>query len=183
MRLRYAAATAVVLLVGGLAGCSDDQAPEGSPAPSTSATASATPSAPTLPAEARGTDAKAAEAFVRHYVDLINHATETLDTAPLKAASARGCKGCASIAALYDRVRTDGGEVRGGTWTIRKLVIGEALLARRRVNVLVSYPQQTVRYTSGGKKNVFKPGEALFIFEYRPSDRDLVINKIIGPVQ
>ncbi len=73
MRHLVAAAVAALLLPT-LGGCAGDEAPEASPATSASST-STSAAVPTLPAAATGTGPKAAEAFVRHYVDLINHAT------------------------------------------------------------------------------------------------------------
>ena len=73
---QYVVVAATALLLS-LTACSED-APKASPAP-TSPTTSASPSAPALPLAAQGKGPKAAEAFVRHYVDLINYGLRTLD--------------------------------------------------------------------------------------------------------
>jgi hypothetical protein len=189
MRLPHVRARVVVflaaggLLLPGLAACSDD-APEASPAPSASASASeSAPAAPELPAAAKGDGPKAAEAFVRHYVDLINHASTTLDPEPMLGASADNCTECSTVAELYSGIRQKGGNVRGGEWTIERLEVGRALFERQRANVLVSYPRQVVRYKARGAPKTFNPGRALFIFEYRATSGALEITKIIGPVE
>jgi hypothetical protein len=74
-----AAAVSIVAAVGVLVGCDDSSAddPADSGLPSESETTKSSPpqptgrTPPTLPAEAEGTSPKAANAFVRHYVDLI----------------------------------------------------------------------------------------------------------------
>ncbi len=83
----------VVALAVGLAGCSDDPAPSGSPQPTASSSATPSASVPTLPEAAKGDGPKAAEAFVRHYVDLINYGLATLDSRPLAEASTEECDG------------------------------------------------------------------------------------------
>ena len=74
--LRRSAFGALALTLAlGAAGCSDEAAPSGSPVPSDSSSATPSASVPALPDAARGRSPEAAEAFVRHYVDLINYAT------------------------------------------------------------------------------------------------------------
>jgi hypothetical protein len=110
-----AAVTAAVL-----AGCGGSDAPEGSPAPS-AATSSAAPSAPPLPAAAEGQGPRAAEAFVRHYVDLINHGLETLDERGLAQASAEGCAACQYFIEALKTTRERQGYYEGGDWKIVEL--------------------------------------------------------------
>lgn len=120
---------------------------------------------------------------MRHYVDLINHATRTFDTAPMRSASATRCTQCKAIAALYEGIRRDGGEVSGGQWTIERIETRGVLFDRQRANVLVSYPRQVVRYKANKEPRTFDPGEALFLFEYQRRGSGFVIIDIIGPVQ
>jgi hypothetical protein len=81
-----------------LGACSD--APKPSPVKAESApptpTASASPTTrtsapPKLPAAARGTGDKAAIAFVRYVIDVLNYSAETLDVTSLRAISSSGC--------------------------------------------------------------------------------------------
>ena len=68
--------------------------PMGSPKPSTGK-----PSvAPERPATAQGLSLAAAEAFVYHYSDLMNYASETGDPAPMLSASEAGCEACQTYA-------------------------------------------------------------------------------------
>src|SRR3954453_8966531 len=90
---RYA--VAVALAAAFLAGCSD--APRPSPVKAQSAppspTVSSSPAAPgdrppTMPTAARGTGEEAAKAFVRYWVEALNHATRTGETRALKGLAA-----------------------------------------------------------------------------------------------
>ena len=117
---RMVAAAVAALLLPGLVGCGGDDAPEASPAPKTSSSTTAA-SAPTLPAEARGSGPKAAEAFVRHYVDLINHGLDSLNGTPLKAASTSDCQACLYFIEAFDTTKQRAGRYEGGEWTIARL--------------------------------------------------------------
>lgn len=116
--------TALVGLVAAtaLAGCSADADPEVRIAdPTASPTESAEPAPdgpPTLPPEAEGTSKAAAEAFVRHYVDTINHALATMDSTQLRVLSHRQCGACDGGASFIDRVRRRNGDISGGQYTI-----------------------------------------------------------------
>ncbi|WP_433015466.1 DUF6318 family protein [Kribbella sp. CA-294648] len=97
-----------------LAGCNNDSPEAGQPntAPpesgstssATSPTGSPTPSsskpsvAPERPAAAQGLSLAAAEAFVHHYSDLMNYASDTGDAAPMLRASEAGCEACQTYA-------------------------------------------------------------------------------------
>ncbi len=80
------------------------------------------PSAPTLPAEAKGDSVNAAEAFVEHYIDLFNYAMTTGDTKAFRAAS-RGCEGCDNYAALFEKVERAGGSAKSRGWIIQEMSI------------------------------------------------------------
>lgn len=95
---------------------------------------------PARPAAATGLELGAAESFLGHYVALLNYAYATGDTAPMLAASDKGCVGCSGtaqylkvtngrnggltgdyadhLAAVTDLFRGTGGKV-GGTVSIR----------------------------------------------------------------
>lgn len=118
---RSAAAGLALALALGAVGCSDDAPPAGSPVPSDSSSATATASVPALPAEARGRGPKAAEAFVRHYVDLINYGLRTLDSEPLAAASSEDCEACDYFIDALAATKQRDGRYVGGTWTIEDL--------------------------------------------------------------
>jgi hypothetical protein len=70
-------------------------------------------SPPERPSAAQGLTLSAAEAFVHHYVDLLNHASATGDTQPLLAASDGGCRQCKIYADYVRRVNAANGGLRG----------------------------------------------------------------------
>lgn len=81
----------------------------GSPSPSK-------PTAPPLPAAAKGDDVDAAVAFTKHYIKLLNYAANTGDVEPLEAAS-KGCGGCDKYIAFYRKTYADGGYLKNPGWT------------------------------------------------------------------
>lgn len=55
----------------------------------------------------------AGEAFIAHYLDLLNHASATGDPAPFLAASDKGCLGCQGLADYTRKVNVKNGAVKG----------------------------------------------------------------------
>ncbi|MBI2245838.1 MAG: hypothetical protein HYU55_18475 [Nocardioides sp.] len=125
-RSRTVIAALCVVSVLALGACSGDDpqprfAPPSSSAPtSPSTTAVSGPVEPTMPAAARGSDAAAAEAFVRFYWEMVNYAQATGDVRGLKGLATK-CINCDNgvdfIANAYDK----GGEIRGGEGTVSRL--------------------------------------------------------------
>jgi hypothetical protein len=111
----------VTLVVGSmlLAGCRSDADPEPkvSPTESSSVTPTPTPTGPvepTLPAEAEGDDAAAAEAFVRFYWEMADYAQNTGDVAGLRKLSAQSCVACRAGMEFIEQVYAEGGSISGG---------------------------------------------------------------------
>ncbi|WP_447647104.1 DUF6318 family protein [Nocardioides zeae] len=92
---------------------------EGSPGPSSpsseSSSESPAPPVPVMPEEARGDDDAAAVAFVEHWVELVNYAIRTGETAPLEAVTGPNCGTCD---VLYEDLAGRGGEDATGRWTL-----------------------------------------------------------------
>jgi len=80
------------------------------------------PSAPTLPAAAEGDSVRAAEAFVRHYIELLNYAMTTGDTKAFRAAS-RDCEGCDRYAELFEEIAHAGGLAKTKGWSIDEIAV------------------------------------------------------------
>lgn len=74
------------------------------------------PNPPELPRAARQDSLAGAEAFVRHYVELLNYASATGKVGSLNDA-ARNCTGCGKYADLYRETYAEGGYMKGGGWT------------------------------------------------------------------
>jgi len=82
-------------------------------------------SAPTLPAAAEGDSVRAAEAFVRHYIELLNYAMTTGDTKAFRAAS-RDCEGCDRYAELFEEQYDRGGSNKSRGWSVSRLFMTRA---------------------------------------------------------
>jgi uncharacterized protein DUF6318 len=140
-RRRVAVLAAVAVSVSVLvAGCTQDAGPKPSPLPSTTKTASPSSTAPTppvMPAEAKGTSAKSAELFARHYVDLVNYSMHSGDTEDLAGSSGPKCKVCSGlvkdIRTTYDR----GGRYEDGSWGVRS-ARAQGAVSRDRAFVTVA---------------------------------------------
>ncbi|MDI6911311.1 DUF6318 family protein [Nocardioides sp.] len=125
-RSRTVIAALCVVSVLALGACSgDDPEPRFAP-PSTSAptspstTAVSGPVEPTMPAAAKGSDAAAAEAFVRFYWEMVNYAQATGDVAGLKALATR-CINCDNGIDFITNAYDKGGQIRGGDGTVSRL--------------------------------------------------------------
>jgi hypothetical protein len=116
------AALALPLLLGG---CADDEPvpklPDtNSPASPVTETSTA-PVEPTLPPEAEGKGPKAAEAFVRHYLAVVDYSRLMLDPSYLREVSAPTCAGCNGLGDLLAEVAQNGGEISGGDQLLKEV--------------------------------------------------------------
>ena len=106
-----------VLALGACSGSDPEPrlAPPSSSTPSSpSTTAASGPVEPTMPAAARGSDAAAAEAFVRFYWEMADYAQRTGDAAGLRLLSPTGCKACQQVLDFLESVYQRDGHIRGG---------------------------------------------------------------------
>jgi hypothetical protein len=109
-----------------LAACSGEPEPKFAPSESSSLTGneSAAPTGevePTLPASAQENNGAGAEAFVRYFIELLNYAQKTGDTARLQRVSTPRCAACEGYADEINRTYAAGGHVDGGVLTIGNL--------------------------------------------------------------
>ena len=164
------AALLAILLYAAAAACQSNPSPAPMPsvAPSPSkSVASSTPSPtpPTMPAEARGTSAQSAKAFVRYYIGLVNHAVATGDTSDLKGASQNSCNSCTAVVTNIDTVYANGGSLSGEGWKVsaaREVPGRPAARPILRVGIRIS-PQDKIA-SRGAKVQHFRGGRQLLIF-------------------
>ncbi len=112
--LRLVVATSLLVLV---AGCTDPEPKE--PKPTTSATPTAT--APTMPAQAKENTPEGASAFVAHYIEVLNYASNTGDVEFLSQLSSPDCDGCQSYIELYRDTYAKGGFFKDSDWSLGDL--------------------------------------------------------------
>ena len=107
------------------AGCGE--APEPKPLPSSSPSGSTAspsptgPSAPVMPGAVKQKTKKGAEALVLHFLDALNYAGASGDTAPLRETYVAFCTRCEGLADGIDKVYEADGYIRGGDWIRPKL--------------------------------------------------------------
>lgn len=155
MRTTTAVVVALLVLLGA---CSEPEVLE--PEPGTSPTASVDP-APTMPAQAREDSDEGRVAFVAHWIDTLNYASETGRVAELEEITAESCEGCLEYIDLYRNTYESGGSVRGAAWEIDDLAIDQ-----RDPSVVF------VRYTAGEVRFQASPDSPIEISA--PSEDDLV---------
>lgn len=112
---RAVIAAATLLL--GLSACSGEDpdpqvAPPSPTEPSTTGTSAETP--PEMPEAAKGTDAAAAEAFVKFYWETVNYAQQSGDLAGLREISSDKCIACQAGIDYLEDVFAKNGEFTGG---------------------------------------------------------------------
>lgn len=111
--------TAVLLL----AGCSSGDSADEAAAPSShSSSSSPALGGPALPSQAEGASRDAAQAFVGYWVETLNYATESGDTARLKTLGTKECAACNGFAATLDEIYGKGGHVESGGWALKSAV-------------------------------------------------------------
>lgn len=144
-----AAVLAVALVVGfgyAATACAGDAPepkthPTRSASPTPSATAPTTPTAPVLPEKVKQRNKAGAEALVLHFLDALNYAGPSGDSAPLRRVYTEHCTRCEAISDAIDKVYANGGRIDGGLWVRPKLRYYGI------ENHLIAYVDATVDYT------------------------------------
>ena len=112
---------ALVLSVGGCAKSSNVAADDARPSV---VPTSAAPSPSQPPLAGQRSERGAAE-FVRYWFRTLDYASRTGDTVQLVAGSDPACTACQSAISTIDNAYNDGGSLRGGTFTLQDVVVGQ----------------------------------------------------------
>lgn len=163
MRTTTAVVVGLLVLLGA---CSQPEVIE--PEPAASPTASARP-APTMPEQAREDSDEGRVAFVTHWIDVLNYASATGQTAELEDLSADDCSGCLEYIDLYRDTYESGGSVEGAEWEVEDLAIDQ----RDPSVVFVRYRAGEVRFRASSESSVevSAPSKDDLVFEVSgPSD-------------
>jgi hypothetical protein len=134
---------AVLLTLGA---CSSDPEPKEPKRTATSATPTATP--PTMPAQAKEDTPEGAAAFVKHYIDVFNYASNTGDVKELSKLSSDTCTTCQNYVSLYRETYRDGGYFKDSDWSIGELDL-EVSDQETVIFTDVTSPAGTYRPTDG----------------------------------
>lgn len=108
---------AVALVVGACSGEPVPQEPDPAPTPTSTATL------PAMPEQATEDSPEGAAAFVDHWVDVFNYASQTGDVDELSRLSSPGCEGCQKYIDLYRDTYEAGGYFRGGEWHLSDVTV------------------------------------------------------------
>lgn len=175
---RLCPAVAAVACVAFLSACGGT--PDASPAPTAEPSrpaatspspSSPTPVAPTAPPESQRGGARGAEAFVRHYVNVLNYAGLTGDTRTLSNLSTRDCVRCTALIDGINDIYSDGGKIVGGGWTVTTVRPYGWTQQRFFIDILIdSAPQQLVT-ASGSKEQFDGATDRLRAFVLAPQSR------------
>ena len=163
-----------------LAGCSQRDVAgsiESSPSSSESnrtepPTAAPTPSetttveAPAMPVLAKQQSNAGAKAFIRYYIDVLNHSHRSQTSQLLRSLGTPTCPVCDILAAGIDGIRKAGGVQRGGGWTVTDI----RLLPRsddRHPNYLVDIDvaSGSVKRSSEDSRHTIPPSHLRYVFQ------------------
>lgn len=101
------------------------------------------PVEPVLPELAAKNSPDGAEAFTRYFFEVVTHAMQTGDTAPLKAVSDSDCKACSGLSEAIDRMYGEGRRNEGGGWIVKRVVFDPSLeMPFHKCLVIVDQPPQ-----------------------------------------
>jgi hypothetical protein len=168
-----------------LSGCGTggSAAPEPKPLERVAASASpsATPGPPRLPAVTRGDSERAAAAFVKHYIDVLNYAARTLDTEPMLALSSSDCAACSSISDLLLDVEASGGHIEGGAWSVLEVIaLPHPTAGQRKMHVVIQAEPQRMYESPAQEPRAFPGGRTLFTFSVKVRARGWEVLRIEG---
>lgn len=156
MRGLAALVLTLCLLVSGCGGDDPQPAPSPTKSPSPSET---TPTPPEMPEAARERDRAGSELFVRHYIELLNHAQSTGETAPMREAEEPTCRSCKSIREDLENLYASGGSLEGGSWKIARVLDSSASGDSGRViSLVVEFGPQVVRRPAPAKPERLEGG-------------------------
>lgn len=180
---------ASVACAAAVAGCNSNPSPAPLPsespsasAPSEASSSPAGPTAPTLPAEAKGTSEKSAKAFVRYWVATLNFAGATGDTERLREISAKDCASCDAVITSIDRVYGANGYYKGKGWSIANLKYQPLQPDKRPVlTVSVVIASQKVLEKPGAEPTNFKGGNRSMTFRLNRHDSTWTLLQLDQP--
>lgn len=145
----------------------------------TAAASPASAAAPPMPGNARGTSDASAEAFVRHYLKLINYASHTGSTSSLHKAGTKSCQSCSALALFLDRIYSKGGRIKSNGWFLKKIRFVAGPGDSQKVATLVVW-QSPEKVTEGRGKasKSFKGGEQRMTIHLVNRSQSWLVNRL-----
>lgn len=190
-RLRLARAAVAVMAVVLVGACSSN--PEPAPLPRSSTpveTTSGAPSPvsdptptpkgpPTLPAAARGKGPRAAKAFVRYWVEVLDYSGTHGDAATLAEASDEECESCQALIHEIEGIDAAGGYIRGRGWSVRQIrpIPGQPS-ARPILQIGMFLAPQEMRRRRHGSVHHYEGGDQPMVFHLMRHNGHWVVTQI-----
>jgi hypothetical protein len=168
----FALAVAALLLVGA---CTDDPQPI-EPKPTDAATTDSL-TEPHLPGDATEETPKGAVAFVNHWVDVFNYATNTGQVGAFRSLNDRNCKSCRSYEREIARLNSDGAEVRNFRWTAGRAVLTED----RRLETSIRTHTYEVRDSADDKWSTVKGSSQELGFQLDWKSKNWTVGELYIP--
>ena len=131
---------------------------------------------PALPRGARKHSLAGAEAFVRHYIDLRNYASNTGKTSGLRHLS-RNCDGCNKYADLYESVYANGGYIKSSGWVVQ-FAQAYDLGPSSTVLVTVKAPRMRFKRDADDRKHIGRGGHYKLRFELKRTQQRWVVTHL-----
>ncbi len=169
-RARFLLAATPLLLGLLLAGCSDDEptasraVPDSSHTPTgTSSVTSAGALLPPMPETAREATPAGAEAFVGHWVDVLNASTRLGESAELRRLGP-DCVVCAKMADGIEGLAAAGGQVTGEGWLVRRAALQPRPTAQSTAFVVtVLRRPEAVVPSTGAEPQYYEGGDERYL--------------------
>ncbi|MBC7630399.1 MAG: hypothetical protein H7290_02805 [Flavobacterium sp.] len=128
-----------------------------------------------MPAQAKLNTREGAAAFVKHYIDVFNYASNTGDTTELRRLSSPMCEGCQSYITLYERTYKAGGYFKDSDWKLGVLKLDFGKL-EPIVYGSVSSPPGVILDSAHSKPHAGHPESSDLTFILRKQSRSWILD-------
>jgi hypothetical protein len=129
-----------------------------------------------MPAEAMGTSAASAKAFVRHYIEVVNFALKTGDVSQIRQLSEGECSSCSAVADSVSTVYGNGDRLTGKGWEVRGVSpVANQPRLRPIIQASVFINPQTKISDSNGKRERRPGGRKLMVFDLESRDGQWIV--------
>jgi len=131
-----------------------------------------------MPAEAKGTSARSAEAFVRHYIEAVNYGLKTGDVSAIRKLSEPDCSSCSAVAASIDDVYKRGDRLVGKGWDVKGVApVANQPRLRPVLQVSVFINPQTKVSGSGKQRENRSGGRKLMVFDLASTNGNWLVSQ------
>ena len=176
MKLRLLLVALCAVLATFLSGCSSPDSPAPKPTESAIPSQSQAPEMPTL---AREHSEAGAEAFVQHFIDVLNTSQWEGETQYFLDLSSPMCSNCSSMASAIQEIKEAGGSFEGGLLVVHKFT---ADLDEEQTTVTIDceFTKGSVILEKSAKAKELPPSrkELHFILSFQPEQQTWIVEEI-----